>query len=503
MGQNAGFWVRVKNLVGLADAADVAETAKPPKTERLVEAYGVNVDKDEDQWRKLTGDSNRDLSPITAERMREMAKYLWETNLLANRLIELPVAYMLAQGVQLMVEDEENQAILDRFWHDPINEMDIKLPKKIRELAMYGEQVYPVFVNEGDGHVRLGYLNPGLINTVVQDPDNAEQTIGIVLKKDRKDVAKRYRVIVNGPEDVFTTRTQEIRKGFTDGDVFFFKINDMSDGSRGRSDLLAQIDWLDAYDAYLFGELDRASFMRAFIWDVTLKGATEDEVKRRAKDMTAPSPGSVRVHNDSEEWKTESPSLQAADSSEMARLMRNHVLGGSTTPEHWFGGGGDVNRASAAEMGEPTFKMFSMRQRYVQHMLEMMGRYVLTRAAQIAKADAQLDFSLPENKVRAVFPEMVPKDTGKYATALSQCVVAAVAAVNAGLVQKSTAMKIVANVAANLGVEYDVEDEMNKVEEELLKAKGNDSSPPNLPGTEDPAPADNAKPATDNAASAT
>lgn len=38
--------------------------------------------------------------------MRDMALYLWEANLLANRLIELPVAYLLAEGVRLTVKDK-------------------------------------------------------------------------------------------------------------------------------------------------------------------------------------------------------------------------------------------------------------------------------------------------------------------------------------------------------------------------------------------------------------
>lgn len=45
----------------------------------------------------------------------------------------------------------------------------------------------------------------------------------------------------------------------------------------------------------MFGEAGRASAVRAFIWDVTLTGATPDEVKTRTKTITAPKPNSVRV----------------------------------------------------------------------------------------------------------------------------------------------------------------------------------------------------------------
>lgn len=424
------------------------------KAEPMREAAGVTIDADEENWRPLTGNSRRDLSPVTQARMRELAIYLWRGNLLANRLIELPVAFLLAEGVALRCCDPDNQAILKRFWRDPINQMDMKLPKKVRELAIYGEQCYPAFVNAMNGHVRLGYLDPALIETVVIDPDNPEQPIGIVTGKDRKGKAKRYRVIINGPEEVFSKRTQEIRATFEDGEAFFFTVNDLSNSRRGTSDLLAEADWLDAYDQFLFGEAERINFLRAFVWDVTLKGATPDEVKKRAGEIFAPSPGSVRVHNDSEEWKAESPSLQAGDTSESARLLRNHVLGGGTIPEHWFGGGGDVNRAVGAEMGEPTFKMFSMRQKTLKHMLESIGFYVLRQAA-LAKGDGEPDPEDVACEVEAVFPELTARDTSKYAAALQQVVVAAGLAVEKRFITATTAIRLINAIAERLGVGID------------------------------------------------
>jgi hypothetical protein len=455
--------------------AAVSVPEEVPETRPMREAAGVTIDADEDQWRPLTGDTKRDLSPVTQSRMREMAVYLWESNLLANRLIELPLAYLLGEGVSLHCDDEDNQNTLDRFWSDPINLMDIKLIKKLRELALYGEQCYPAFVNEHNGHVRLGYLDPALIATVVVDPDNAEQPIGIVTCKDRKGIARRYKVIVNGPDDeLFTIRTQQIRETFTDGEAFYFTINDLSNGRRGRSDLLAQADWQDGYEQFLYGELDRAQFLRAFLWDVTMKGATPQEVEERAKKITPPAPGSVRVHNDSEEWKAETPSLQASDNSETARLFRNHVLGGATIPEHWFGGGGDVNRAVGAEMGEPTFKIFSMRQKFAKYMLQSIGQYVLRQKA-LAAGEKEPDLSETAYQVEARFPEMTARDTSKYASALQQVVVACGLAVEKGFITRETALKVISTIAGQLGIEIDVEAELKAVLKAADKTKEDDA----------------------------
>jgi hypothetical protein len=436
-------------------------------------AAGSTIDPDEEQWRRLTGNATRDLAPLTQMRMQRIAHFLWESNLLANRLIELPTAFLLAEGVKLLAKnDTDNQAALDRFWTDPINEMDLKLPKKVRELALFGEQCYPTFVNAQDGAVRLGYLDPALIETIVMDPDNSEQPIGVVTTKNKKGVARRYRVTINGPEEVFTQRTQGIRKTFGDGDAFYFRINDLSAGTRGRSDLLAQADWLDAYDQFMFGEVDRYAFLRAFVWDVTLTGATETEVKKRASEISPPRPNSVRVHNDSEKWDAVAPNLQAGDLANGARLFRNHVLGGASIPEHWFGGGGDVNRATASEMDTPTLKIYSMRQRFLKHMFESIGRYVLLKKAEAEGQTA--DFSKAEWKVEAEFPELAAGDTSKYAAAMQALVTAVGIAIDRKLITMVTAVRIINSAASQLGIELDPEQEIVDAQAEAAKAAEND-----------------------------
>jgi hypothetical protein len=449
------FWTWLKN-----------SPIEEPLKEALLSTAGVTIDDDDADWRPLSGDAKRDLSPMTQRRMQDLAVYLWESNLLANRLIELPIAYILAEGVKLKAEDEVVQEIIDQFWQHPINCMNIKLVKKVRELALYGEQCWPAFVNGFSGAVRLGYLDPGLIETVVVDPDNGEQPIGVVTVKNKKGEAKRYRVIVNGAEEeLFTQRTRQIRETFSDGECFYFCINDLSNGRRGRSDLLPQTDWLDSYDQFMFGELDRVQFLRAFMWDVTLAGANEDDVKQKAAQIRAPKPGSVRVHNDAESWKAESPNINAADTDTTAKLFRNHVLGGATIPEHWFGGAGDVNRATGEDMSGPTFKVMSLRQAYLGYMLVEVGKYVI-RQWELAHNGQEPDLADPTYELCVHWPEMVAKDTTKYAAALQQVTAAVAQAIAQKLLSRKTGMNIIEAVAGRLGVSFDAEAELAAIDAE-------------------------------------
>lgn len=488
---------RLISLFTPASAPTPTPVPAPAETAPLREAAGTTVDADDSEWRRLTGDGNRDLSPVTQDRMQKMAHYLWESNLLANRLVELPVAYLLARGVRWTIEDEKAQQLLDRHWNDGINAWKLKLPKRVRELGLFGEQCYPVFRNEATGFVRLGYLDPSLIETVVTDPENAEQPIGIVTKRNRQGVARRYRVIVNVPETAFAERTREIRATFTTGDCFYFRVNDLCSSTRGRSDLLAQMDWLDAYDQFLFGELDRSSFLRAWVWDVTMTGATKEEVEARAKKISAPRPGSVRVHNENEAWEPKAPSLQAADAAVGARLFRNHILGGATLPEHWYGGAEDVNRSTGESMSEPTEKMLEMRQSYVGAMLTSIGEYV------VRAGWGKLDEELTDEQVvilatlQVQWPELTTKDVSKYAGALASTVTAVAAAIAKGLLSRETALRIIAAVAARLGVDIDVAAELEAAEKELAERGGEDlfgmpldDAPPAAEPESDPAAAE-------------
>lgn len=435
------------------------------KLAQMRESAGTTIDESEDGWRKISGDAERDLNSVTQERMQKLAVYLWESNLLANRIIELPVAYMLAEGVSIVADDESVKDWIDKFWKDPINQMDIKLITKVRQLSLFGEQCYPTYVNEFNGHVRLGYLDPSNIDKVITDPDNPEQPILVITKRDKKGKYRKYKVIVNGDDEaLFTARTVAIRSADDiDGEAFYFSINSLSNGSRGRSDLLAQADWMDAYDSFLFGEIDRTAFMRAFVWDVTLKNANETEVTKRASEINAPAPGSVRVHNDSEEWNAVSPGLQTADTTEQARLLRNHSLGGATLPEHWFGGGGDVNRATAGEMGDPTYKVFSMRQTYLQYMLEQILTYQIRQRELAESGGIEPDLSDDIFNFSVQFSEIVSKDLGKYATALQSITVSVVALIANELVSRDTGLQMINKISARLGVEFDAAAELDKV----------------------------------------
>lgn len=437
------------------------------RIKEAIPATGGGIDSDEHMWRRLTGNPDRDLSPLTQERMIEIAYYLWESNPLANRLIEMTTDYVIGEGIGFEAADEDVKALLSEQWYDPLNYWPIKQESKCRELSLFGEQIWPAYTNEYSGRVRLGYIDPSRVKEIITDPDNDEVPIGMILKSSLISEEKRFRVIYNGiEEDLFRKPTIKDREKFTDGDCFYFKVNSFSSGRRGRSDLLCLSDWLDGYDQFLFNRIERSALINNFNHDVTLEGADANQIQEWLRRSKPPKPGSIRVHNEKEKWAPNVPNLQANDASEEARLFRNHILGGRGFPEHWFGGGGDVNRATAAEMGDPTYKMLSRRQKFFKYCIEYVQEYQIReglRVGVISETEKTFDHS-------AVIPEMTNKDLQLIGTSMLSITQSLTMAQSQGWIDKKTALKVFSVVVNMVGVEINPDD-LPEIEEKSKDEK--------------------------------
>ncbi len=102
------MWDRFKAWAGvqLEPVATAAHEAARP----VREAASAQGQGDGENWRRLSGGdlasmNDRDLAPMAQDRMQKLAEYLWQSNLLANRLVELPLAYLLAEGGHAPVQE--------------------------------------------------------------------------------------------------------------------------------------------------------------------------------------------------------------------------------------------------------------------------------------------------------------------------------------------------------------------------------------------------------------
>lgn len=454
--------------------------------------------------------SERELNPFTFERSLSLAYTQYESNPLAKAILEITRDYVLGEGIVITATDtepklkEELEGVKERFWNDDVNQLDVKLFDKVLELGLFGEQIYPVTVNKKDGHVRLGYVDPVHVSEVLTNPENVEEKVAIKLKqKSPGDEAEYYKIIneEEDPNDKWFARLKDIEDGesYTDPDgnaipykgaCFYFAINKVTNAKRGRSDLMSLIDWIDAYDQMLFNEMDRATLLKNFVWDVKMQGATDKSIEEYKQKNPAPKPGSVRYHSDKVEWQAVTPDLKVTDAQGISDLFVSYIGTGARMPKTWLNADQDVNRATAQELGEPAFKRLTARQKIVKYMIAYILRFVFDQAeiaGRLTKREKTKGSIRPnEWQYRITMPELRPKDLAGASSTLSNCVSALIPALQNQILDVQIAQEVLAVVIAHIGVDINIE----QLRERLIKAAKEQAAAAQEPGVITPETAD-------------
>ena len=415
--------------------------------------YGSPADA-EGGFRRISQPSSpwRDLLPPMQWNMQRVAYYLYVTNPLARRIVELIKDFVVGEGVSIHANDRRVQAVLDDFWNDPVNRMDVNLEAFVRECSIFGEQLWYTAANPISGKVRLGYIDPYWIDgvefsTLAGLPGKAiAMPSAVVLKTGPAETEQTRLEVIHPDEDPGSPTSGQLV-----GNCFYWAINKARSGHRGLSDLFALADWLDGYDQMLYSLMNQMDSLSRFIWDVTLQGMTGEQIKEWLKDNgTPPRPNSIRAHNEKVNWAAVAPPVQAADRSAGARLVKNQALAGAGFPEHWFATGENANRATALVQGEPTMKMLTSRQKQLKYMVEEVLNFVVDRQIAVGVLPETID-----RRFQTTFPELSVGDQEKSGAALKSAADALVEFQAAGAVDKRTMALVLVQMLSQLGIEID------------------------------------------------
>lgn len=438
---------------GLMDAAAVKNmVAQEVAQARMAAPINYNYDPKGEGYRKLTEDNNqnrRDLTPVHQDTMIELAYYLYDTSGIVKRFLRDTKNFILGEGVMIDIGNDPDgsaKKVVENFWRDPMNQMDLRLEKRVEFLGLLGEQCWPVMVNQRNGQVWISYADPINIEDVLTVPDFPEMPAAVKMKGIAGRTGKTLSVI--RPE-------LDIRKstyGRMTGECFFWPINNPPNGPRGRSDLIHLFDFINGFEEGIFDELDRMKLIKSFIWDVLVEGADDQAIQEFLQNNPAPKAGSIRAHNERVKWDAVAPNMQMQDNKSFFDMMKTYLSGCMCRPDSWFGSGGKTYQTEADLMGEPTFKDLGSRQRYVKYIMEYVVRFVLDQAVIYGglREDPDTPYIISAN-----MPAMTVKDTSKVSDGIGKLAVALVSAEVQGWITKETAAKLFANVVGQLGMEID------------------------------------------------
>lgn len=411
-------------------------------------------DEEDYYWRRLSDSAYaKDVLPSTYLELHNACYEAYNANPLAFAIIEITTSFVLGKGVTIAADDPNVQRVLVDFWNDPDNHMDTRMYALCTELSLYGEQFVRFYVNRMNGCVKIRQIDPSLIDEIETDPDDIET----ILRFHRRPIGASA-TSAGDPAPV-TIRDQPGLEGewFQAGsEVAQFCINKVSNAKRGRSDLATLLPWLRRYKDWLTDRVRINKYKGAFLWDVRLQGADKKAIDRKKMEYAyPPEPGSVIIHNEAEQWSAVKPEINASDAAEDGRALKLMLAVGAQLPEHFLSDGANGNRATASEMGLPTFLKFQRRQHVLRAMLKTILDRVLHEACKAKVLASGSDISY-----EVLFPEIDVDDHQTLASATQLLATALTTAKAQGWVSDETAMHLLFQCA---GAELDIHQEQERI----------------------------------------
>lgn len=454
----------------LRDAAAVERSKAQEKEARAKESLAPELfgllagDAEDAKFRRITSPATmRDLNPLMQLRMQQVCFFLSVTTPFGRRMIDIITQYIVGEGFRPHATDPAVQQVIDRFWEDPINNMDENVEAFAHELLVFGELVLPVSVNPVDGFTRVGYIDPQEIENIefglLQTAISQEVTVPVAVRLVRhigENIPRRL-AIVHNDEDVNSASF-----GQKTGDCFYYAINKAKAASRGISEIFALADWIDVFDQMMFDFADRVRLLNSFVWHYVVKGGDGKSVEKLKELVTKnpPRQGGVQVTNDRVEINAETPDLRGQDMSEASRVVKLYGLGGIGLPPWFFADPQMANRSIAEEMGGPTQKMLTSKQNVMKRVVTNLVDFALEQAVAHGVLPQGIDLSWNLD-----VPDLSVKDIQKASTALGLVVNACAIAEEKGWLKSETAARSVHTILTQLGVEVDT-DEFDQAQQE-------------------------------------
>jgi len=454
--------MNIKERIVRFFAADMIEqeVQKGIEKARMALPITANYDPNNEGYRRLTGggQQRRDLAAVTQDRMFEIAYFMWDSSAMFKGMAGMDKAFIFAEPITVVSEEEAVQEVIDGVLGGRKKKFLEKFPDKMSWLSMLGEQCWLVEVNPHNGQVTIAYTDPANIKDVYVNRRNVEEVLQVELYGRAGMGGQKMEVIRENWKDPSSDGFGRLQ-----GECFFFAVNNPPNSPRGRSDFLTLFDWIDGLERYGYNYLERAEFLLNFIWDVTLSGMNQDQIREWLQDNPVPDPGAMRAHNEQVKWEAVAPDMKAADMTGGFNMVKSFIMGAARRPDSWFGGGGKAYQIEAEQFGQVPIKDLTERQN--------MCKDILSEVVQFAIDQAVIHRRLSAEKAKAGFtvnmPEMSAKDFSKLVNGVPQLATALVVAEEQRWMSHETTTRLFAFVTGQLGFEVDAEAELEAAKERI------------------------------------
>lgn len=371
-------------------------------TERMAQ---LELALEDANWMRLMFENEHEFSRDGIRKITDLARIMYIKNPLINRAALVMALYVWAQGVNVKYKDKTLNKILQDFWDDPKNRVELtshqsQMMKQI-DMEVESNIFFVFFTRPSDGRVRVRTLAFDEITEIISDPEDSKTPWYYVRKWTEKKLnpatgrSATRQCQAYYPDWQYNPKVKPVKIGSVEvmwsSPVYHVKMGGMSRWKFGVSQVYSAIDWARAYKEFLE---DVASLMRAysrFAWKRITKGK-KGVAAEKAKMATTLAAGGTRTETNpppvtgAMAFMGEGTDLQpmqlrgAAISAEDGRRFLLMVAAGVGLPETYFGDVSVGTFATAKSMDRPTELAMKERQTFWTDTFRSMFEYVLLQA---------------------------------------------------------------------------------------------------------------------------
>lgn len=454
------------------------ENIKSILKSKLVESSSVtDLIDEEGGYISATNQGGKGFLPVTRDVQMKRAFQLYLKNGLAKAIISLYVEFVYCKEMmtpEISFGDENGELedkakkIISNFVKK--NKFESKFKRYLTDLYINGMLILPVFENDINGGLTLGFIDPQFMDKAVINAYDVTDVQTIKLIRDFAGTTKELTVIKDRPA---------LQEYFIDESIsskcFYFAINNVSNQPEGISELYANIEEIKNFKSYIDNTTEASELLNLFILDVTLDGYSAEEIKKWKKENPLPRRPARFIHNNKVKQEAVTPGLRANDNSNTIKALKNSILGNYNLPPMWFADGQDANRAIAVEQGTPIYKRISDKRDFALDMLSEIYTYVLKRANEKLEGFSLSTTQLDDMNISFKCPSIETKNLQIISEALEKVTNSLISAENAGYISKETAQKVYLTEIQRFGSEIDIDEEVTKIEAQNKNADNNAS----------------------------